>query len=267
MFLAHDPSLTQGGTVLDAVFWSFIAMISALVSAWVGAVYQPSRKLTAVFLAFSCGLLISLLCFDLMKVALEIGGIVAALTGFFLGLLTYVLMNRRLMARGVKRRCSANCGGVGHLNAEQREEQATAMALVFGAALDGIPESMSIGIALLDNPLVSISVVVAVAIANVPEGLASGAGLRRSGLPLKRIVSIWAGVVLVCVVAAGLAHTLMASAPAVIKAIMTAFAGGGVLAMTLQTVIPEAYEETHDSVSLLGGLGFAMAFCIVVLFH
>ena len=48
---------------------------------------------------------------------------------------------------------------------------------------------------------------------------------------------------------------------------MTAFAGGGVLAMTLQTVIPEAYEETHDSVSLLGGLGFALAFCIVVLFH
>ncbi len=47
----------------------------------------------------------------------------------------------------------------------------------------------------------------------------------------------------------------------------TAFAGGGVLAMTLQTVIPEAYEETHDLVSVLGGLGFALAFCIVVLLH
>ena len=46
-----------------------------------------------------------------------------------------------------------------------------------------------------------------------------------------------------------------------------AFAGGGVLAMTLQTVIPEAYEETQDYVSILGGLGFALAFCIVVIFH
>ena len=59
----------------------------------------------------------------------------------------------------------------------------------------------------------------------------------------------------------------MESAPDLVKAMTTAFAGGGVLAMTLQTVIPEAYEETHDFVSILGGLGFALAFCIVVLLH
>ena len=81
------------------------------------------------------------------------------------------------------------------------------------------------------------------------------------------LFNIWLVVVLLCVVASGLAHSMMESAPAALKATVTAFAGGGVLAMTLQTVIPEAYEETHDSVSLLGGLGFAMAFCIVVLFH
>merc|ERR1712224_612495 len=150
-------------------------MVSALIAAGLGAVFQPSKKFTAVFLAFSCGLLISLLCFDLMEVALEIGGIVAALSGFFLGLVTYVWINRRLSHRGMKRRCSSTCGGLGGvdvLNAEQQEEKATAMALVFGAALDGIPESMSIGISLLETPLVSMSVVFAVAVANLPEGLA-----------------------------------------------------------------------------------------------
>lgn len=265
--LARDPALTQGGTLIDALGWSFVAMVSALISACLGAVFQPTKQITAVFLAFSCGLLISLLCFDLMQVALELGGIIAALTGFFLGLVSYVLVNRRLAQKGIKRRCSADCGGVTVLDADQQKEKATAMALVFGAALDGIPESISIGIALLENPLISVSVVVAVAVANIPEGLASGAGLRRSGLSLRKILTIWSMVVVLCVVAAGLAHSLMANAPAVLKAMVTAFAGGGVLAMTLQTVIPEAYEGTHDSVSLLGGLGFALAFCIVVLFH
>ena len=270
LFLVRDPSFTQGGTTFDAMVWSFVAMVSALIAAGFGAIYQPSKKFSAVFLAFSCGLLISLLCFDLMQVALEMGGIVAAMSGFFLGLLTYVLINRWLAQRGVKSRCSVTCGGLGGanaLNAEQREEKATAMALVFGAALDGIPESMSIGLALLDNPLASTSVVFAVAVANLPEGLASGAGLRRSGLPVSRILVIWSCVVAVCVIAAGLAHSLMESAPDQVKAMTTAFAGGGVLAMTLQTVIPEAYVETHDGVSVLGGLGFAMAFCIVFLFH
>ena len=37
--------------------------------------------------------------------------------------------------------------------------------------------------------------------------------------------------------------------------------------MTLQTVVPEAYEETQDAVSLLGGVGFAVSFCVVALFH
>ena len=270
LFLVRDPSFTQGGTTFDAMLWAFIAMVSALIAAGFGAIYQPSKKFSAVFLAFSCGLLISLLCFDLMQVALETGGIVAAISGFFLGLMTYVLINRWLAQRGMKRRCSAKCGGLGGfkaLNTEQLEEKETAMALVLGAALDGIPESMSIGISLLENPLVSTSVVFAVAVANLPEGLASGAGLRRSGLSVSRILAIWSCVVAVCVIAAGLAHSLMQSAPDQVKAMTTAFAGGGVLAMTLQTVIPEAYEETHDDVSILGGLGFIAAFCIVVLFH
>ena len=105
------------------------------------------------------------------------------------------------------------------------------------------------------------------AVANIPEGLASGAGLSRSGYSLRQILSTWSVVVLLCVVSAALAHTLMEDAPRAIKATFTALAGGGVLAMTLQTVVPEAYEETQDAVSLLGGVGFAVSFCVVALFH
>ena len=249
------------------MFWSFVAMVSAVVAAYVGAIVLPPKRVIAMFLAFSAGLLISLVCFDLMRVALETGGVSAAVLGFALGLLTYVGLNRLICMKGVLRRCSIRCGGVGKLNQEQMDEQATAIALLFGAAVDGIPESMSIGISFLDNHLVSVSVITAVAVANIPEGLASGAGLMRSGFSLQRIIKIWMVVILLCVLAAGLAHQLMASAPDALKAMLSAFAGGGVLAMTLQTVVPEAYEETHDWVSLLGGLGFALAFCIVVLFH
>lgn len=265
--LVAESSLTDGGTAVDALIWSFVAMVSAVVAACAGAVLLPPKRVTALFLAFSSGLLISLLCFDLMRVALEIGGIGPALTGFFLGLISYVVLNRMIGAQGIKRRCSSSCGGIGDLTEEQQGEHATAMALLFGAALDGIPESISIGVSLLDNPLVSVSVIAAIAVANIPEGLASGAGLRRSGFSPSRIFRIWSVVVLLCVMAAVMAHVLMASAPVALKAITTAFAGGGVLAMTLQTVIPEAYEETQDYLSILGGLGFAVAFCIVVLFH
>ena len=44
--------------------------------------------------------------------------------------------------------------------------------------------------------------IAAIAVANVPEGMASGAGLRRSGFSLSRIFGIWSVVVLLCVIAA-----------------------------------------------------------------
>ena len=140
------------------------------------------------------------------------------------------------------------------------------MALVIGAALDGIPESMSIGISFLKNPLVSASVILAVAVANIPEGLASGAGLKRSGVSRLRILSVWLGVVIVCVLSSGLAFVAMKDAPNAIKGFITAFAGGGVMAMTFQAVIPEAYEEIQDWLSVIGGIGFAVAFLVSHLF-
>jgi ZIP family zinc transporter len=73
-------------------------------------------------------------------------------------------------------------------------------------------------------------------------------------------------VVIACVLAAVAAHSLMGGLSPFAKAAMTAFAGGGVLAMTLNNVIPEAYEEVNDQISILGGIGFAVAFIVSHLF-
>ena len=255
------------GTLFDAALWSFIAMVPVLISAAFGLRFSPSKRFTAVFLAVSAGMLIALLSYDLLEAAFEIGGIYFAILGFFAGILLYVCANKIVARGGLFRRNSAACGGLGALTAKQREEKSAAMALVIGAALDGIPESMSIGISFLDNKLVSISVIIAVAVANIPEGLASGVGLKRSGYSVKNILLTWLVVVLACVLASMLAFATMRDAPSGVKAVMTSLAGGGVLAMTLQTVIPEAWEETHDAISLLAGLGFAAAFFVSHMWH
>ena len=256
-----------GGTIFDAAFWAFIAMVPVLISAALGLRFSPPKRFTTVFLALSAGMLIALLSYDLLEVAFEIGGIYFAILGFFLGIFLYVYANKFIAYRGVVRRNSTECGGMGDLTVKQREEKSAALALVIGAILDGIPESMSIGISFLENELVSISVVVAVAVANIPEGLASGVGLKRSGYSRKNILLTWLIVVLACVVASMVAFATMRNAPDGLKAVMTSIAGGGVLAMTLQTVIPEAWEEMHDGISLFAGLGFSAAFFVSHMWH
>ena len=255
------------GSLTDAAFWSFVAMLPVVVSAWVGLTFKPSKKVTAYFLAFSSGMLIALLSYDLVEEAFRVSGPYYAVMGLFMGLIAYQFSNYLVSRLGVKRRQSVNCGGIGHLSLEQQNERSTALALLIGAALDGIPESMSIGITFLQNPLVSSSVILAVAVANIPEGLASGAGLRRSGMSRTKILFMWSSVVVVCVISAALAWLLMKEAPDAMKGLITAFAGGGVLAMTFQAIIPEAYEEIKDWIGLIAGVGFAIAFLVSHMYH
>ena len=249
------------GTAIGAFAWAFLATVSLLISAWVGSITTPGKRVTAVLLAFSAGLLISLLAYDLLAVAYETAGLGVALTGFFLGLVLFVLCNRLVEFGGVMRRRSSEHGGLKD-HAECNPAVATSMALVIGALIDGIPEAASIGISLLENRLVSLSVIVSVAITNIPEGLASGAGLKRAGLSLPRIMLMWGGVVLVCSCTSLASFIFLDDSGPEVQGILISLAGGGVLAMTLQTVIPEAFEVTHDMVSLLGGAGFAAAFAM-----
>ncbi len=254
------------GSVFDAALWSFVAMVPVLISAWVGLKFSPGKRITSLLLALSSGLLIALLSYDLVDVAFRLGGIAPSLGGFAMGIIVYIVANRVISEGGIGRRNSRDCGGLGDLSEDQLSERNASIALVIGAALDGIPESMSIGISFLDNTLVSASVVLAVAVANIPEGLASGVGLKRSGFSEKKVLLIWSAVVLACVVASTIAYIAMSDVSLSAKAALTAFAGGGVLAMTFNTIVPEAYEETHDSISILGGIGFAIAFVVSHIF-
>jgi ZIP family zinc transporter len=73
---------------------------------------------------------------------------------------------------------------------------------------------------------------------------------------------MWSSVVIVCVISAALAWMLMKDAPDAMKGFITGFAGGGVLAMTFQAIIPEAYNEIKDWIGLIAGVGFAVAFLV-----
>lgn len=255
------------GTVIDAAFWTFVAMFPVVIAAWVGIDLKPDKRIIASFLGISSGMLIALLSYELMEEAFRESGPVLATIGFLLGLAVYQATNYIVNIYGVKRRQSIICGGIGHLTVEQQSERSTGIALVIGAVLDGIPESMTIGMSFLKNPLVSTSIIIAVAIANIPEGMASGAGLHRSGFSRLKILLIWVVVVVVCVLSSIFAYLLLEDASDNLKGVIVGFAGGGVLAMTLQAVVPECYEEIKDWIGILAGVGFIIAFIFTHYLH
>jgi ZIP family zinc transporter len=139
----------------------------------------------------------------------------------------------------------------------------TSKAIAFGAALDAVPESAAIGLSVLAAGTVEPALVGAVFLSNVPEALSSTAG-SMSGHGRRRVLGTWAGIVALAGVSAALGYLVLDGASEDLVAFTQAFAGGAVLCMLTDTMIPQAYREYDEKpqVGLTTVLGFAVAFLL-----
>jgi ZIP family zinc transporter len=148
------------------------------------------------------------------------------------------------------------------LQPSEAEQGGSGTAIAVGALLDGIPESVVIGASLLTGGGVSAVTVAAVFISNVPEGMSSAVGMRRAGRSPRYVFGLWTGIALVSALAAMAGYGLLADAAPVWLAGITAFAGGAILAMVADTMIPEAFDNAHLLVGLSTVTGFLTAFAL-----
>ena len=88
----------------EATFWGFVSGGALVVGAAVGYFMAVPSRTVALIMAFGSGVLISALSFELVKVAFEEAGMVAAATGFLLGAAIYALANKALAAAGARHR-------------------------------------------------------------------------------------------------------------------------------------------------------------------
>ena len=136
------------------------------------------------------------------------------------------------------------------------------MAIAIGALLDGIPESIVIGLSMLKGGTVSMVTVVAIFLSNIPEGLSSAAGMKKAGRSATYIFGIWGSIALASGVAALVGyHVFQGFSPEVVAA-TTAIAAGAILAMLVDTMIPEAFEVAQTLAGLVTVAGFLTAFML-----
>ena len=228
-------------------------MLGAAV-AW--AVRVPTAVIASV-MAFGSGVLISAVAFDLMQEAADTGGLLPTAIGFVGGALAYLAANAALARRGARHRKRS-----GPQQPSEEEQSGSGAAIAVGALLDGIPESVVLGLGLLGGGSVNLSVLAAVFISNVPEGLSSAAGMKHNGRSARYVFGVWGGIALASGLAALAGYLLLGDAPPEAVAVITAVAAGAILTMIADTMIPEAFEETRTWTGLITTVGFLLAFAI-----
>jgi ZIP family zinc transporter len=237
---------------LVAAAWGLVAGSALVLGAAIGWFVSVPQRVVAGIMAFGGGVLISALSFDLMDEAYHTGGWWPTACGFLAGAGVYSLANAGLSHSGGRhRKRSQN---------QQAKAGSGGLAIALGALLDGIPESIVIGLSLLSGGEVSTVAVAAVFLSNVPEGLSSASGMRRAGRTGAYVFGVWAAIAVASGIAAWLGFVAFGSASQMTVAATMAIAAGAILAMLSDTMIPEAVEHAHDWTGLLTVFGFLLAF-------
>lgn len=251
VWLAASSGLLGGGALLVGTAIAWFANI-------------PQRVISAV-MAVGAGVLVATLAFELVGEAADTGGTLATGAGFIAGAILYVVADwfvsrphragpgdPNIAARRVRSRASG----------DQKSEAGSGAAIAVGALIDGIPESIVMGLAVLQGGALSIPVVVAVAISNIPEGLGSTAAMRRQGSGAMRPFAIFGAIAITSVIAAVAGFLLFADASPELIALITTVAAGALFAMVANTVIPEAFSTQHLMTGIWASIGFVSAFVL-----
>jgi ZIP family zinc transporter len=248
-------------TWLEAGLWGLLGGAALVVGALIAWFVRVPSAVIASVMAFGSGVLISAVAFDLMQEAADRGGLLPAAVGFLGGALAYLGANALLARHGARHRKRSG-GNPDEDQPSEQEQSGSGLAIAVGALLDGIPESVVLGIGLLTGGGVSVSVLAAVFISNVPEGLSSAAGMKAKGRSARYVFGVWITIAVVSALAALVGYATLGSAAPELIAIITAVAAGAILTMIADTMIPEAFEKTRTWTGVIATVGFLVAFAI-----
>jgi ZIP family zinc transporter len=223
-----------------AFVWGAVAASSLVLGLVLGLARSWPSRLIGLVLGFGAGALISAVSFELFEEGVAVGGAAAVGIGLGLGAVVYFVLARRVERLGP-------AGGSG----------GTALAL--GAFLDGIPEQIVLGIGIAGGGGVSVALLVAIFVSNLPEAIGSAIDMREAGATVRSIRLLWLGVATLCALATPLGYFLAKGTGGHFQAAINGFAAGALIVMLVDSMIPESTAKTGRTAGLATTLGFAVA--------
>ncbi|HKP89289.1 MAG TPA: hypothetical protein VJT75_04880 [Thermoleophilaceae bacterium] len=224
-----------------AVGWSALAASSLIIGELLGVARPWPDRVIGLVLAFGAGALISAVSFDLAEEGVAIGSPLSVAVGLGAGALTYFALDRMLA-----RRSAGGAAGAGR-------------PLALGALLDGIPEQTVLGIGLATGEGVSVGLLVAIFVSNLPEAIGASSDMRAAGQPAGTVRRLWWTIAAICTLAGVAGYALADATSGDLQGGINGFAAGALLVMLVDSMVPEAREKAGLPAGLVSVLGFALA--------
>jgi ZIP family zinc transporter len=225
--------------MLEAIGLGALAQVTLLLSGLLVFWIAIADRHVGWLAGLGAGMMLAAVAFDLTDEAEALGSLGLA-TWFLIGGAVFLVADRVVEARF-------------------GSEEGSALGIVLGSVIDGVPESLIFGIAIASGEPVSVSFLAAVMISNLPQALAPSAELRARGWSMARLAVMWGGVLVACAVASGLGYAFATLDPLAIGDRAAGLAAGGILAMLAVSLIPFAVQRGGNSAAVFLVAGFALS--------
>ena len=236
---------------LGAFGWGIAAASGALVGAVLGLIAPLRHRAIAAFMSLGAGVLLSAASFKVASEALMLAGAASAVAGIVAGAATFSIANAALVTANDRKRC-----GECKPQPSEAEAPGSGTSIALGTGLDAVPEALVLGVTLRAGGS-DLALVIALSLANVPEALSGTAGMRLASRSSTYVLILWSGTTLVTAAITALAFYLLSDLGPHATAILKAYGAGALIAMTAETMIPEAFHNGPHYSGVLAAVGFA----------
>ncbi|HZK34446.1 MAG TPA: ZIP family metal transporter [Bacillota bacterium] len=203
---------------------------------------HPTKRYLSTVLGFSAGLMISVVCFDLLPRAFETGGLTNGLVGALAGVIIMAILQDIF---------NRNKTGGGRLKRADKDYVKTGILLGIGIGLHNFPEGLAIGTGFTSMHTFGIGLSIVIALHDIPEGIAMATPMRIGGLARARVIiySLLAGIPTGI---GALVGYILGEISALFICLCLGFAGGAMLYITCSELIPESRDLYKGRISAMG---------------
>ena len=229
-------------TVISSTLLGFVVGIVGTGAGGVAAIMlkRPSRRFMGTVLGLAGGLMIAIVCFELLPEAFEMAGLTTGIAGIILGVVLVTIIDLLVPDRDFTQR---NIRDWGYIRA--------GIILGLGIAVHNFPEGLAIGSGLAVDLRLGLSLALAIGFHNMPEGLAMAMPMMIGGYSRARVLvaTVIAGVPMGFGAFVGM---LLGEISPQLVSLCLSFAGGTMLYITCGELIPKSQNVYRGRASAFG---------------
>ena len=240
-------------TFLGLFFGTFGTTVGGIIGSYL---IMTSNKMLSFILSFASGLMMAIICFDLIPEALEISNILNVILGVVIGITTMIFCDIIVQRRFT------------YSNEKQSKEKSilkTGIIVSIGLAIHNFPEGLAIGSGFESSIKLGLSLATAICLHDIPEGISMAVPMKKGGMNKLTIIFL----VVLSGITTGIGAffgAIIGSISEQIIAMCLSFAAGAMLYIVSGELVPESNKLYNGRMSAIGNiLGFIIGIFTTVI--